>query len=261
MDYDIVEVTSWLDLQEELFRGSWNASLERYRSHYAYRGLSEQSYTLETSLMRMGGDYHKLEGQLIRNFRKYAQSGGFYKRGFWHWVSVAQHHGLPTRLLDWTYSPYVALHFATANTERFDCDGVIWAVDYVKVHRLLPEELHSTLQGADVFTANMLDRNVGDFQGLDQLSTKDLVVFFEPPSLDDRIVNQYALFSVMSNPKAVFSRWLKEHPKLWRKIIIPASLKWEARDKLDQANITERVLFPGFDGLSTWLKRHYSPKA
>ena len=50
------------------------------------------------------------------------------------------------------------------------------------------------------------------------------------------------------------------HPDIWRKIIIPADLKWELRDKLDQANISERVLFPGLDGLSSWLKRQYSPK-
>ena len=54
--------------------------------------------------------------------------------------------------------------------------------------------------------------------------------------------------------------WLNRHPQLWRQIIIPAELKWEIRDKLDQANITERVLLPGLDGLSCWLKRHYSPK-
>jgi hypothetical protein len=45
---------------------------------------------------------------------------------------------------------------------------------------------------------------------------------------------------------------------LYKKIIIPAELKWEIRDKMDQANITERVLFPGLDGLSQWLRRHYA---
>ena len=59
---------------------------------------------------------------------------------------------------------------------------------------------------------------------------------------------------------AVFEEWLNQHHIAFKKVIIPAALKWEVRDKLDQANITERVLFPGLDGLSTWLKRHYSPR-
>ncbi len=43
-------------------------------------------------------------------------------------------------------------------------------------------------------------------------------------------------------------------------IFIPASIKWEVRDKLDQANLNERTLFGGLDGLCSWLRRHYWPR-
>ena len=86
------------------------------------------------------------------------------------------------------------------------------------------------------------------------------VVFLEPPSLDERIVNQFALFALMSSPVARLDAWLYDHPALCRRVILPAGLKAEVRDKLDQANVTERVLFPGLDGLSAWLKRYYRPK-
>jgi hypothetical protein len=86
------------------------------------------------------------------------------------------------------------------------------------------------------------------------------VVFLEPPSLDPRIVNQFALFSLMSSPRATLDDWLASHAAVARRVVIPAGLKWEIRDKLDQANVNERVLFPGLDGLSRWLTRYYWPK-
>jgi hypothetical protein len=52
---------------------------------------------------------------------------------------------------------------------------------------------------------------------------------------------------------------MEQHPSLCRRVVVPARLKWEIRDKLDQANINERVLFPDLDGLSRWLTRYYLP--
>jgi hypothetical protein len=94
----------------------------------------------------------------------------------------------------------------------------------------------------------------------EKFETEEFVIFFEPPALDERIVNQFAIFAMASNPHLRMERWMEQHPQLWRKIIIPAELGWEVRDKLDQANVTERVLLPGLDGLSKYLKRYYSPR-
>jgi hypothetical protein len=255
-------VRTWNELQQELYKDSWNGELGRFRSRCAFRGLGDAGCRLETTLIRLRGAYTDLENHLLRNFKKYAHRNVVSGNSVWHWLAVAQHSGLPTRLLDWTYSPFCALHFATSDLDRFDTDGAIWAVNYVQVHRLLPESLrvHLEREGANVFTVEMLSESIQTLHELAGLSESVFTIFFEPPSMDDRIVNQFAFFSMMSDAQAVLDDWLAQHPQTARKIIIPATLKWEIRDKLDQANITERVLFPGLDGLSRWLKRHYSPR-
>lgn len=257
-----VHINNWNDLQKELFEDSWNPDLGRHRSRYAFRGLSDAEYRLETTLIRLRGPYSELEGHLLRNFRKYAHRNVVERDSVWHWLSVAQHYGLPTRLLDWTNSPLIAAHFATANIEKFDIDGVVWAVNYVKAHQLLPKNLSTRLEkeGANVFTVEMLSESLESLDKLSNLTENEFGIFFEPPSIDDRIVNQFAFFSLMSEPTVVMDDWLKRNPGIGRKIIIPGKLKWEIRDKLDLSSITERVLFPGLDGLCRWLKRYYSPK-
>src|SRR5579884_3537135 len=259
-----IRVLSWNELQERLYAGSWQEALRRFRSAFAFRGMTDARDDLTTALVRLGGPGHaKQEGHLLRNFRKYARRDSVPGDSVWNWLALAQHHGLPTRLLDWTFSPYVALHFATEDLDCYDRDGVIWCVDYSKTHALLPQPLRDALEeeNADVFTVDMLARVADTLARFDQLGRKHpFALFLEPPSLDDRIVNQFALFSMMSSPTASLDKWLADHPRLWQRLIIPASLKWEVRDKLDQANVTERVLFPGLDGLSRWLKRYYSPR-
>ncbi len=256
-----IRPSNWNQLDEILFQNSWNERLNRFRSNYVFRGVVDASWDLKTSLMRLGGDYARLEKPMLRNFRKYAHRDTCPGESVWSWLAVAQHHGLPTRLLDWTFSPYVAMHFATDDVERMNVDGAIWCVDFVETIKYLPDQLQAILEAewGVGFTVEMLSKVAERLDEFDGLSPSDFVVFFEPPSLDDRVINQYALFSVMSNPETCLGEWLGQHPELYHRVIIPASMKWEVRDKLDQANINERMLFPGLDGLTGWLKRHYSP--
>lgn len=258
-----VRVDNWTELNRELFENTWNPEIRRFRSNYVYRGMSWAGDDLSTGLMKLGGNIREVEYHVLRNFKKYARQDAVPDPSEWNWLALAQHHGIPTRLLDWSYSPYVSLHFVTNQLDKYDRDGVIWCVDYVQVHKLLPKRLRAVLsdERSNAFTVEMLERAAPSLSALEKLSRRDFAVFLEPPSLDQRIVNQYSIFAMMSSPLARLDDWLqKEHAGLVRRIVIPAELKWEARDKLDQANITERVLFPGLDGLALWLTRHYTPR-
>jgi len=256
-----VPISSWLHLQEMLFTDSWQPSIERFRSNFVFRGAPRVTHGLETSLQTGALEAH--EPHLLTSFRKYAMlRHAVHGDWVWNWLSLAKHHGLPTRLLDWTYSPYVAMHFATHKPQDFDVDAVIWCVDYRATDELLPAPLRKILEkdDANIFTAEMLNGVASSLEQFDALSNDDFVLFFEPPSLDERIVNQFALFSLPSSPTLQLEELFKRREKMYRRLIIPAKMKWEIRDKLDQANITERVLFPGLDGLSQWLKRYFTTR-
>ncbi len=254
----------WQDNLDELYEGSWNPDLKRVRSPYAFRGLGSANHTLTSSLVRLArgrSDVRRLELALLRNFRKYAHNEGATSDSIWDWLALAQHRGLPTRLLDWTYSPLVALHFATQDVSEFGRDGVVWCVNFVQANRKIPRRLKRMLdaEGSDTFTVEMLS-SFPTLRAFDATAREPFVVFLEPPALDARILHQLSLFSLMSSPDATLDEWITAHPELCRRVLIPARLKWEIRDKLDQGNVNERVLFPGLDGLSRWLARYYMPR-
>jgi len=258
-------MSGWLEVVNDLYEGSWNPDIKRFRSPYAFRGTTSARHRLTSSLLRLAGghaDVRRLELALVRNFRKYARAEAAHADSIWDWLALGQHRGLPTRLLDWTYSPLVALHFATDDPSTFDRDGAVWCVNFIEANKRLPARLRRLLEqeGSDTFTAEMLSSfpTLGEF---DALRREPFVVFIEPPAVDTRILNQLALFSLMSSPGADLEEWLERYPELFRKVRVPARAKWEIRDKLDQANINERVLFPGLDGLSRWLSRYYTPSA
>jgi hypothetical protein len=271
-------VTTWEEIQAELYAHSWDEGLHRHRSPYVYRGCATDCDALIPGIARLGVHHPSIEPLLLRDFRQYARLNISPGESEWSWLAVAAHHGLPTRLVDWTYSPYVALHFATMGLDAQEPreDGLIWCVNYKATNQFVPPMLKTKLEEyrKNVFSIEALTEAVGDLAALDALSPEPFVVFLEPPAIDARIVNQVALFSIMSQPghaagdesaSSELEEYLErlnqrrgesDRPVL-RRLRIPARLKWEIRDKLDQANITERVLFPGLDGLAAWLRRYY----
>lgn len=274
-----IRVNSWEELNEVLFRYSWMD--DRFRSPFMFRGLSNKDWKLETSLIRLGhtdATTTRLEPVILRGFKYYAYQDASVGDSVWNWLALAQHHGLPTRLLDWSNSPFAALHFVTTDpgeytaSGKYKTDGVVWCVDPGKARDYMPDQVRHKIEQilrddyAIIFNIDSLnklarkDTFAETFHDFDSLASEPFPVFFYPPALDDRIVNQAGLFSAMSSATAILSDWLLQYPDCFLRIIIPADLKWIIRDRLDQMNLTERVIFPGLDGLSAWLKRYYSPR-
>ena len=248
---------SWLELQELLFADSWNDELGLFRSSFAYRGGSDAAAGLSSGLVRLGGDT-ELERQLMRAFRKYARLDAVAHDTAWDWLALGQHHGLPTRLLDWSYSPLVAAHFATLGDAP--ADRVIWQLDWKRVHRqfgfpelaLLIDDLHRLVGRDGRFTPW---RMIGEGSHL-----KPFACMIEPPTLDARISAQSATFTLCSDTSKSLDQFLAEHglADALTRFVVPQSARSMVRDQLDLVGMDERRLFPDLDGVAAQMRRYYS---
>ena len=268
-----VLVSSWGQLVDELhsrqlvqFRPEEGDHL---RSPYVFRGIDVASWGLLTSLQRLPrnrqGSTDIIERSLIRSFRKYANAGAFDDKSEWYVLAVAQHNGLPTRCLDWTSSPFVAAHFACADEKYKDENGSIWCLHAGALRHINEEsnkQAGSLRRIAWVYDTRLLEKSFADLDVLDKsIEAGELMLLWEPPSLDQRIANQTGLLSIMNGAEASQNEFVRRYadafPDLLVRIVIDRSAKSEIRDMLDQNNLSERTLFPGLPGLCSWLKRYY----
>ncbi len=274
IDHMLTTVTpgSWAELLDVLYSDSWDDRIGRNRSSWAYRGVTNWRWGLQTSLQRTGPHYRTIERHLLRNFRKYAHGFMPDLPSAWHWMTVGQHHGLPTRLLDWTWSPLVGLHFATDQYPPQQ-KAVVWRINVEDCHARCPDPLRRAMdqEGSMVFTVETLANATqpgassaspaatlwSEVERFDQLFSGPGVVFLEPESIDQRVVNQYGLFSVTPSAYDDLDAYV-QHPNVRvERIVLKRKLVSTVRDFLDGSNINERVIYPGPDGLAAWLKRHY----
>lgn len=271
----VEQITTLEQISKIIWDQQYQSTLMRNRSPYLYRGLPNSNYHLVTSLRRNCKEKkNDIELAILRNFVKYAAlEDSALKTSIWRQMIVGQHHGLPSRLLDWTYSVLIALHFATSGENLDDMsknDAVLWQIDILEMNKRLPKNYQTTLKNESAFlmTVDMMDSLTRGGNTYDILNRYDSdmgtasMVFLEPPSIDQRIIGQYSYFSIIPSrienlqDDTGIETFLDETQNTV-KYIISTDLKWRIRDMLDQMNINERILFPGLDGIISWMKRHY----
>jgi hypothetical protein len=237
------------------------ASLGRFGGTYPYwRGHANADWALVPEVFRLTTD-GKLynEVSLIRSFVARAESRHSRcpppddKIG---WMLLARHYGLPTRMLDWSESPLIALYFATQGPD--DQDGCVWA--------LLPGQVNANSIGDNRLVAlgeSILDSlleltfhpgmSAQDEKEKLAAQWKEKVVFTGSREIDLRMLVQHAAFSIHGDRTN-----LVDITPFKLKFIVPWTAKANLREVLRSFGITKRNLFPDLGALAEDLKRDYA---
>lgn len=227
---------------------------------YVMRGQSDASWSLVPSLLRLfpanvtAEEALEVERVSLNEFRAQAHlhlsaavlPNTFPKAALPEWWALMQHHHAPSRLLDWTRSPYVAAYFAIE--QELEKAGAVFVVHVPTASKPFAEAVP--------------DGRVTNEKLSDPKATQALL-FWEPSKKSDRFVAQQGYFSLSVNVLGAHERLISEQCEearrnapqkmFFEKWIIPAELKLELLRKLRAMNIAAHSLFPGIDGLGRSL--------
>lgn len=202
------------------------------RGRWIFRGHSDQAHSLTPSVGRTSRqDHAKYERSLFAMFRREAREYVDPLPSDWEWLALAQHHGLPTRLLDWSSNPLVALYFAVGNHE--ERNGTFYA-------------LKARTQYSEEGT-----RRESPFE----LSKP---VKYRPASVTPRIRAQEGLFVVCSDLTKPLDAYCQSREWEIEEQVILAQAKNKIRYLLFRLGVHASSLFPDIDGLCQRLKWQHS---
>ncbi len=262
-----------------------------------YRGHSDSDYHLVPTIARQykyaGRSIHGFDLQQERNLlhrfrrRAYPHVGRILNE--WEALFLARHHELPTRILDWTASPLVALYFACASTKNLDKPANVWGIARIRdetydldILRLAmlsdvwqiaqirdkkgtTEELKKfksklTRQHDDLLGPFKFYEERGEPINRRKVDTEDAVKIVHPFYNSPRIIAQGGVFTFHSDPKQRLDSYQN---KLFHRerLDIECLIRWDIKPKvkskiikeLDNVGINRRTVFPDLDGIARGL--------
>jgi len=210
---NISQFLEYLD-KRDMDTGSWG-----------FRGVCSDTYDLIPSIGRPDVRTQYSRTWEIQIFNKFRQMAVPYlsprPENSVLWLAVARHHGLPTRLLDWTLSPLVAAYFATCMTPRKDnADFAIYAYD---------SKYYDTSEIPS-----------------DPFSIEDDFIELHADYYTERMAAQRAFFTLHKNPDEPF------RVKDLVKFVFPGSVRSQTLFTLDFYGVNKATLFPGLDGIAEY---------
>ncbi len=222
-----------------------------------FRGQSDASWGLIPRIWRK--EYRDAnEAEIRLEFESVgtplAQSGSL--RDKWQWYFLMQHYRAPTRLLDWTTNPLVALYFAVC--EDTEHDAAVWVVDPWRWNRAHVKYLFGpAIAGWQETTKYLLDLEDAFGTDKDENQTRQKwPVAIEPHHIDRRIAAQGSKFilfgtkeDMTDSPAINRPRGGKGKHAILDKIIVPKAMGEELKAQLNEIGISERAMFPDLEGL------------
>lgn len=236
-------------------------------NNFIYRGQADAAWPLKSSLERVIGDAWNAEA--AQRFEDYAlkqfqSKFHLYDHENSHpasklaWLSVMQHYGVPTRLLDFTESPYIALYFALESyTHHLGRDIALFALDYSAVLQKSIEHIQSKDSGFKETRATVFEKQDQIFDTVVDRFAYDIAWIAEPQVLNARLDRQGGSFLLSGNRslkiEAVLTLPLYSDVTA-QKLIVPASLVSGVFALLRKMNITSKSLYGDLEGLARSIR-------
>ncbi len=222
-----------------------------------FRGVSDESLELLPSAYRPNNmcqtkeDFQQHERDCLRSFMREARRySSIPEDDVWNWTVMAQHHGVPTRLLDITRNPLVALWFSCLQYP--EKDGAVYVISGNLQISGIDEEVYRTRKHKDIVS--------GILSSDPEYDSVKAPFVVEPYFLEERMAAQRSAFLVwgsdqypLEENKVMADK--SRTPITVKKIVINASDKKNILDCLSILGIDERSIYPGLDGIGRYIKR------